>query len=80
MEWLTGPSASWRRERDSNPRALRLPVFKTGGFNHSPIPPALKDNKLLPIFLLTRRLGRAAYRNRNYEEAQEYGASPRRCA
>ena len=29
-----------RRERDSNPRSLRLPVFKTGAIVHSAIPPA----------------------------------------
>ena len=31
---------TWRRKRDSNPRASPpLTVFKTAGFNHSPIPP-----------------------------------------
>ncbi len=29
-----------RRERDSNPRSFRLPVFKTGAIVHSAIPPA----------------------------------------
>ena len=29
----------WRREWDSNPRALRPPVFKTGTINRSDIPP-----------------------------------------
>ena len=39
----------WRRERDSNPRALRLPVFKTGGFNHSPTPPEAGKRRFFNI-------------------------------
>ena len=38
---------TWRRERDSNPRSSRLTVFKTAGFNHSPIPPEAGQNRLL---------------------------------
>ena len=38
---------AWRRERDSNPRSSRLTVFKTAGFNHSPIPPKAEKNRPL---------------------------------
>ena len=37
-----------RREWDSNPRALRPPVFKTGAFNHSAIPPGAENLTPLP--------------------------------
>ena len=38
---------AWRRDRESNPRSSRLTVFKTAGFNHSPIPPKAEKNRLL---------------------------------
>ena len=41
----------WRRERDSNPEPLsRLMVFKTAGFNRSPIPPFSLINKIQRAF------------------------------
>ena len=38
------PALDWRRGRDSNSRSTEwTPVFKTGGFNHSPTPPIMKS-------------------------------------
>src|SRR6185436_3847593 len=33
-------TSRWRSERDSNPRGLRLAVFKTAAINHSAIAPS----------------------------------------
>jgi hypothetical protein len=33
--WVPLLDATWRKGWDSNPRSLRLPVFKTGTFNRS---------------------------------------------
>ena len=39
MARRAAPLVCERREWDSNPRSSRLPVFKTGAFNPSAIPP-----------------------------------------
>ena len=41
-----GSGTEWRRGRDSNPRGLPIPVFKTAAFNRSATPPRSYDRTL----------------------------------